>query len=102
MPEMDFRKPGFRYSACGPFTKNKERIKKNIETGDSRYIYNKLDESCFKHDMVYGDFKDLNRRTFADKLLSDKALILLKIQNMMDVNGDLLQWFINFLAKIFW
>ena len=52
--------------------------------------------------MAYGDFKDLNRRTFADKLLSDKALILLKIQNMMDVNGDLLQWFINFLAKIFW
>ena len=26
MPEMDFKQPGFTYSACGPFTKNKERI----------------------------------------------------------------------------
>ena len=28
MPEMHLRQPGFTYSACGPFTKNKERIKK--------------------------------------------------------------------------
>ena len=28
MPEMHLRQPGFAYSACGPFTKNKERIKK--------------------------------------------------------------------------
>ena len=47
--------------------------------------------------MVYGDFKDLNRRTAADKVLGDKAL--LKIQNMMDINMDLLQCFINFLIK---
>ena len=26
MPEMHLRQPGFTYSACGPFTKNKERI----------------------------------------------------------------------------
>ena len=26
MPEMDFKQPGFTYSACDPFTKNKERI----------------------------------------------------------------------------
>ena len=26
MPEMLLRQPGFTYSACGPFTKNKERI----------------------------------------------------------------------------
>ena len=31
--------PGFTYRACGPFTKNKERIQKFKETGDSRYIY---------------------------------------------------------------
>ena len=41
--------------------------------------------------MAYGDFKDLNRRIFADKLLSERVLILLKIQNMMDISGDLLQ-----------
>ena len=34
MLEMHLRHPGFTYSACGPFTKNKERIKKFKETGD--------------------------------------------------------------------
>ena len=34
MPEMDLRQPGFTYSAYGPFTKNKERIKKFKEAGD--------------------------------------------------------------------
>ena len=48
MPEMHLRQPGFTYSACVPFTKNKERIQKFKETGDSRYIYqNKLDKICF-------------------------------------------------------
>ena len=39
MPEMFLRQSGFTYSACGPFTKNKERIQKFKETGDSQYIY---------------------------------------------------------------
>ena len=44
MPELHLRqpaapgKPGYTYSALGPFAKNKERIKKFKETGDSRYI----------------------------------------------------------------
>ena len=64
MPEMHLKQPGFTYSACGPFTENKERIKKSKETGDSRYIYqNELDKTCCQHDMAYGDFKDLNRTT---------------------------------------
>ena len=79
MPEMHLRQPGFTYSACCPITKNKERIKKFKETGDSRYIYqNELDKSCFQHDMAYEDFKDLNRRTFADKVLRDKAFNVTK------------------------
>ena len=62
------------YVACGPFTKNKERIQTFKETGDSRYIYqNELDKACFQHDMAYGDFKDLTRRTASDKILCDKA-----------------------------
>ena len=65
MPEMNLKQPGFTYSAYGPFTKNKERIQKFKETGDTKYIYrNELDKACFQHDMAYGDFKDLNRRTF--------------------------------------
>ena len=79
MPEMHLRQPGFTYSACAPFTKNKERIQKFKETGDSRYIYqNKPDEACFQHDMAYGDFKDLTRRTASDKIMCDKAFNIAK------------------------
>ena len=69
MPEIRLRQPGFTFSDRGPFTKNKERIKKFKETEDSRCIYqNELDNVCFQHDMGYEDLKDLNRRTFADKV----------------------------------
>ena len=50
------------------------------ETGYSRYIYkNQLDKVCFQHDMDYGFFKDLNRRTAADKVLRDKAFNIAKV-----------------------
>ena len=80
MPKMHSKQPGFTYSACGPFTKNKERIKTFKETGDSRYIYqNKLDKAYFQHDMAYGYFKDLTRRTASYKKLLDKALKISKL-----------------------
>ena len=48
MPEIHLKQPGFTCSACGPFTKNKKRIQKFKETGDTKYIYrNKLDKACF-------------------------------------------------------
>ena len=79
MPEMHLRQPGFTYSACGPFTKNKERIQKFKETRDTSYIYkNELDKACFQHDMAYGDFKDLPIRTASDKILRDKAFNIAK------------------------
>ena len=38
-----------------------------------RYIYqNKLDKACFQHDLAYGGFKDLTKRTASDKILRDK------------------------------
>ena len=74
MPEMHLRQPGFTYSACGPFTKHKERIKKFNQTGDTRYIYrNELDKACFQHDSAYADNKNLINRTRADKVLRNKA-----------------------------
>ena len=74
MPEMHLRQPKFVYSACGPFTRHKERIKKCKRTGDTRYIYrNELDKACFQHDSAYADHKDLINRTEADKVLKDKA-----------------------------
>ena len=81
MTEMHLKQPGFTYSACGPFTKNKERIQKFKETGDTDYIYkNELDKACFQHDMAYGDFKDLAKRTIADKILRDKAFKIVSDQ----------------------
>ena len=74
MPEMHLRQPRFVYSACGPFTRHKERIKEFKRTGDTRYIYrNELDKACFQHDSAYADHKDLINRTEADKVLRDKA-----------------------------
>ena len=74
MPEMHLKQPGFTYSACGPFTKNKERIEKFMQTGNTDFIYkNELDKACFQHDMAYGKTKDLVKRTQSDKVLRDKA-----------------------------
>ena len=79
MPEMHWKQPGFTYSAYGPFTKNKEKVQKFKDTGDTSYIYeNELDKACFQHDMAYGEFKYLKRRTYSDKVLRDKAFNIAK------------------------
>ena len=73
-PEMHLKQPGFTYSACGPFAKNKERIEKFMQTGDTNFIYkNELDKACFQHDMAYGKSKDLAKITQSDKVVRDKA-----------------------------
>ena len=75
MPEMHLKQPGFTYSACGPFTKNKERIEKFMQTGNTDFIYkNELDKACFQHDMAYGKSKDLGKRTQSNKILRERAL----------------------------
>ena len=48
--------------------------------------------------MACGEFKDLNRRTAADKVLRNH-LILIKIRHMMDIKTDLIQRFKTFLIK---
>ena len=79
LAEMHLKQPGFTYSACVPFTKNKERIQKFKETGDTNYIYNnKLDKAYFQYDMAYRDFKDLKRRSASDNVLTDKAFNIAK------------------------
>ena len=73
MPEMHLKQPGFTYSACGPFTRNKERIEKFMQTVNTDFIYrNELDKACFQNDMAYGKSKDLTKRTQSDKVLIDK------------------------------
>ena len=74
MPEMHLKQPGFTYSAFSPFTRNKERIQKFMQTGKTDFIYrNELDKNCFQHDMAYGKSKDLSKRSQPDKVLRDKA-----------------------------
>ena len=70
--ELHLKKPGFPYSACGPFTRNKERIDKFMQIGNTDFIYkNELDKVCFQHDMAYGKSKDLAKRAESDKVLRD-------------------------------
>ena len=69
MPEIHLKQLGFTYSACGSFTKNKERIEKFMQTGNTNFIYkNELDKACFQHDMAYGKTEDLVKRTQSDKV----------------------------------
>ena len=57
----------------------KKRIQKFKKTGDSRQIYqNELDKTFFQHDMAYGDFKDLTRRTASDNRLHNKTFNIVK------------------------
>ena len=53
---MHLKQPGFTHSACGPFTKNKERTRKFKETVDTNSLYkNELDKACYQHGMTYGE-----------------------------------------------
>ena len=89
MSEMHLKQPGFTYSACGPFTKNKERIEKFMQTGNTDFIYrNELDKACFQHDMAYGKSKDLAKGTQSDKVLRDKAFKIASDPNMMVIRED--------------
>ena len=79
MPEMQLRQPQFTYSACGRFTKHKQRIQKFKETEDTNYICkNELGKACFTHDAAYSDSKDLTKRTVADKILKNRAFNIAK------------------------
>ena len=61
------------------YLQKQRKTQKFKETGDSQYIYqNELHKACFQHDMPYGDFKDLTRRTGSDKILCEKAFDIAK------------------------
>ena len=74
MSELHLKQPGFTYSAGGPFTKHRERIKKFRGTGNLKHLYrNELEKACFAHDAAYSDSKDLTKRTISGKILKDRA-----------------------------
>ena len=74
MPELHLRQPKITCSACGPFTKLRERIQKIKETGDLNYIYKSdLDKASFAHDTAYSDSKDLSKRIVPDEILKGRV-----------------------------
>ena len=82
IPELDLKQPGFTHSACGPFTKHRERIQKSRKTGNLRHLYrNELDEVCFVHDAAYSDSNDLAKRIISDKTLRDRAYEIARNRN---------------------
>ena len=88
-PEMHLKQPVFTYSACDPFTRNRERIEKFMQTSNTDFIYrNELDKVCFQHEMAYGKSKVLAKRTQSDKVLRDKAFQIASVQNMMVIKED--------------
>ena len=76
---MHLNLPGYTYSACGPFTKNKDRVHKFKEAGDTKYIYrNELHKARFQHHRAYGSFKDVAKRTASHKVLRPIAFNIAK------------------------
>ena len=72
--KMYLRQPQFVYSACGPFTRHKERIKEFKRTGDTHLLYrNELDKACFKHDAAHAKYKDVENRLISDQKLRNSA-----------------------------
>ena len=79
VPEMHLKQLRLTYSTSGPLTKNKERIEKFMQSGNTDFVYrNELDKACFQHDMAYGKTKDLVKRTQSDKVLKDKAFEIVR------------------------
>ena len=77
MPKIHLRQPRFTYIACEPLTKNKEKIQKFQETGDSRYTYQvKLQRASFQRYIAY----DLRRflELISKKVLRDKEFNIAK------------------------
>ena len=100
MSEMHLKQPKFTYSACGQFTKNKERIQKFKETEDTNYIYkNELDKASLQHDMAYGDFKDLARRMVSDGVFKGKAFNIAKSPKYDGYQRGLSSMVYNFFHK---
>ena len=100
MLEMHLKQPGFTYSACGLFTKNKERIEKFMQTGNINFICtNELDEACFQHDMVMANQKIYKKKISQIKFWEIKHIEWWVIQNMMVIKEDLHWWFTSFLSS---
>ena len=75
IPELHHWDPKVKkYSACGPFTNNQERINQLMKDGRLSHLYkNELDKACCQYDAAYNKYKDLKNRTQSDIFLKNKA-----------------------------
>ena len=65
-------------SYCLKCRKNTKSKNQRVVRRESRYIYqNELNKSCFQHDIAYGHFKYLTRRSASDKILRHRGLALM-------------------------
>ena len=97
---MHLKQPGFTYSPCGPFTKNKDRTAKLTQTGNKIFIYkSNYDKACFQHDMAHCKYKDLNKITQSDKVLRNKAFEIAGNPKYDDYQRGLTSMVCKFLDK---
>ena len=100
MLELHLKQPGFTYSACGPFTKHRERIQKFREIGNLKHLYiNRLDKACFVHDATYSDSKNLAKRAISEKILKDRSFKIARNDQYMDIKEHWQVWSISFLIR---
>ena len=93
--------PAFTYSACRPCTKNKQnKAYTNLKKQEIHDIFIKTNwtKLAFSMTRLMEIFKTYLKQPLVAYCII-KNLLLLKIQNMMKINIDLLQWFIHFLLK---
>ena len=71
--KLHLRQPGFTYSACGPFTEHRQRIKNIRETGNlKRLCRSESHKACYLHNAAYSDSKDMAKGTISDKIRKDR------------------------------
>ena len=76
MPEMHLWDPKLKkYSTCGRFTRNQQRIDMFMKDGKISHIAkNRLDAACFQHHSAYNKYKYSLKRKKSDVVLKNKVL----------------------------
>ena len=99
-PQLHLKQPGFTYSACGTFTKHRERIQKFRETGNLKHLHrSELDIACFAQDAACSESKHLAKRTISDKILKDRANEIARNHGYDGYHGPLLSMVYKFFDK---
>ena len=100
IPKLHLRQPVFTYSAYGAFIKKKEELKNlNKQDIQDRFIKTNWIKLTFNMILLTKTLKIYLEEQFPIKYYVIKHLILLRIQNMMDVEEVLHRWIISSLIK---